>query len=40
MRGLLLALALAAPWRLVSSGDRKAWRSVYGVSQIEAKIAP
>lgn len=29
-----------APWRLVSGGDRKAWRSVYGVSRIEAKIAP
>ncbi|ODT63947.1 MAG: hypothetical protein ABS77_02115 [Phenylobacterium sp. SCN 69-14] len=28
------------PWRLVSGGDRKAWRSVYGVSRIEAKIAP
>ena len=28
------------PWRLVSCGDKKAWRSVYGVSRIEAKIAP
>lgn len=32
--------AKEAPWRLVSGGDRKAWRSVYGVSRIEAKIAP
>jgi len=26
-----------APWRLVSSGDRKAWRSVYAVTRIEAR---
>ena len=28
------------PWRLVSGGDKKAWRSVYGVSRIEATIVP
>ena len=32
--------AKEAPWRLVSGGDRKAWRSVYGVSRIEATIVP
>ena len=30
----------AAPWRLVASGDKKGWRSVYGVSRIEATIVP
>ena len=28
------------PWRLVSGGDKKAWRSVYGVSRVEASIVP
>ncbi len=30
----------AAPWRLVLSEDKKAWRSVYGVTKIEATIVP
>lgn len=30
----------ASPWRLVSGGDKKAWRSVYGVTRIEATIVP
>lgn len=28
-----------APWRLVSSGDRKIWRSVFGLARIEARMA-
>ena len=28
-----------APWRLVSSGDKKGWRSVYGLVRIEAHLA-
>ena len=28
------------PWRLVSGGDKKAWRSVYGVGRIEGTIVP
>lgn len=28
------------PWRLVLSEDKKAWRSVYGVTKIEAAIVP
>ncbi|WP_156378371.1 MULTISPECIES: hypothetical protein [unclassified Phenylobacterium] len=28
------------PWRLVLSEDKKAWRSVYGVTKIEATIVP
>ena len=27
-----------APWRLASSGDRKIWRSVFGLARIEAHI--
>ncbi len=27
------------PWRLVSSGDKKGWRSVYGLVRIEARLA-
>ena len=30
----------AAPWRLAIAGDKKGWRSVYGVSKIEATIVP
>lgn len=29
-----------APWRLVLAADKKAWRSVYGVTRIEASIVP
>jgi hypothetical protein len=32
--------AKEAPWRLASGGDKKGWRSVYGVARIEAKIVP
>ncbi|WP_309643064.1 hypothetical protein [Phenylobacterium sp.] len=28
-----------APWRLAISGDKKRWRSVYGVTRIEARLA-
>lgn len=28
-----------APWRLASSGDRKIWRSVFGLARIEAHMA-
>ncbi len=31
--------AKQAPWRVVSSGDRKGWRAVYAVSSIEARSA-
>lgn len=31
--------AKEAPWRLAVSGDRKRWRSVYGVTRIEARLA-
>lgn len=27
-----------APWRLASGGDKKGWRSVYGLARIEAHI--
>jgi hypothetical protein len=26
-----------APWRVVSSGDRKGWRAVYAVTRLEAR---
>lgn len=29
-----------APWRVVSSGDRKSWRAVYAVATIEARVLP
>jgi len=29
--------AKRAPWRIVSSGDRKGWRAVYAVSKIEVR---
>jgi len=29
--------AKQAPWRIVSSGDRKGWRAVYAVASIEAR---
>jgi hypothetical protein len=29
--------AKRAPWRVVSSGDRKGWRAVYAVASIEAR---
>jgi hypothetical protein len=29
--------AKQAPWRVVSSGDRKGWRAVYAVSSLEAR---
>lgn len=32
--------AKETPWRIASSGDKKAWRSVYGITRIEAKIVP
>ena len=28
-----------APWRLASSGDKKGWRSVFGLARIEAHMA-
>ncbi|MDO8324563.1 MAG: molybdopterin-dependent oxidoreductase [Phenylobacterium sp.] len=28
-----------APWRVASSGDRKGWRSVFGLARIEARLA-
>lgn len=28
-----------APWRLASSGDRKGWRSVFGLARIEVRMA-
>ncbi|WP_421932619.1 hypothetical protein [Phenylobacterium sp.] len=28
-----------APWRLASSGDKKGWRSVFGLARIEARMA-
>ncbi|MDP2008852.1 MAG: molybdopterin-dependent oxidoreductase [Phenylobacterium sp.] len=28
-----------APWRVASSGDRKGWRSVFGLARIEARMA-
>lgn len=27
-----------APWRVASSGDRKIWRSVFGLARIEARL--
>jgi hypothetical protein len=29
-----------APWRIASAGDKKPWRSVYGVAKIQARMAP
>lgn len=31
--------AKEGPWRLAVTGDRKRWRSVYGVTRIEARLA-
>ncbi|MDP3748902.1 MAG: molybdopterin-dependent oxidoreductase [Phenylobacterium sp.] len=31
--------AKEGPWRLAVSGDKKRWRSVYGVTRIEARLA-
>lgn len=31
--------AREGPWRLAVSGDRKRWRSVHGVTRIEARLA-
>ena len=28
-----------APWRVASSGDKKGWRSVFGLARIEARTA-
>lgn len=28
-----------APWRVASSGDKKGWRSVFGLARIEARLA-
>lgn len=28
-----------APWRLASGGDKKGWRSVFGLARIEARLA-
>ncbi|MDP3869832.1 molybdopterin-dependent oxidoreductase [Phenylobacterium sp.] len=28
-----------APWRVASSGDKKGWRSVFGLARIEARMA-